>query len=200
MIGDNKMKKLLLILSLVGLMFLVGCTEQPQITNFEECVAAGNPAMESYPRQCRDPVTDTTFTEEIENTDIGEIEKSHVCSEEEKAANICTMEYVPVCGDNGVTYGNGCGACSSKVVDSYVEGECMTEELMTEEDAREIALESQCVDGATLAETGSYNENSETWWFDINMDEPREGCSPACVVYKQSKAVEINWRCTGLVE
>jgi len=23
------------------------------ITNFEECIAAGNPAMESYPRQCR---------------------------------------------------------------------------------------------------------------------------------------------------
>ncbi|MCH7560679.1 MAG: hypothetical protein IIC67_04815, partial [Thaumarchaeota archaeon] len=23
------------------------------INNFEECIAAGNPAMESYPRQCR---------------------------------------------------------------------------------------------------------------------------------------------------
>lgn len=26
---------------------------QPIITNFEECAAAGNPVMESYPRQCR---------------------------------------------------------------------------------------------------------------------------------------------------
>lgn len=26
---------------------------QPIVTNFEECVAAGNPVMESYPRQCR---------------------------------------------------------------------------------------------------------------------------------------------------
>jgi len=26
---------------------------QSSITNFEECIAAGNPAMESYPRQCR---------------------------------------------------------------------------------------------------------------------------------------------------
>ncbi|MEK0360751.1 MAG: MBL fold metallo-hydrolase, partial [Nitrosopumilus sp.] len=25
------------------------------INNFEECIAAGNPAMESYPRQCRTP-------------------------------------------------------------------------------------------------------------------------------------------------
>lgn len=35
------------------------------ITNFEECAAAGNPIMESYPRQCR--AQDTTFTENIGN-------------------------------------------------------------------------------------------------------------------------------------
>jgi len=28
-------------------------TDTSSITNFEECIAAGNPAMESYPRQCR---------------------------------------------------------------------------------------------------------------------------------------------------
>jgi len=28
---------------------------QSTITNFEQCIAAGNPAMESYPRQCRTP-------------------------------------------------------------------------------------------------------------------------------------------------
>ncbi|OGZ34350.1 MAG: hypothetical protein A2174_03795 [Candidatus Portnoybacteria bacterium RBG_13_41_18] len=36
------------------------------ITNFEECVAAGNPVMESYPRQCG--VGDKTFTEIINTT------------------------------------------------------------------------------------------------------------------------------------
>jgi hypothetical protein len=43
-----------------------GCAfVQPnQITNFEECVAAGNPVMESHPRQCR--VDGQTFVEEIE--------------------------------------------------------------------------------------------------------------------------------------
>jgi glyoxylase-like metal-dependent hydrolase (beta-lactamase superfamily II) len=29
------------------------CMELSSITNFEECIAAGNPAMESHPRQCR---------------------------------------------------------------------------------------------------------------------------------------------------
>ena len=37
------------------------------ITNFEECIAAGNPAMESYPRQCRDPISDRTFVEIIDD-------------------------------------------------------------------------------------------------------------------------------------
>jgi hypothetical protein len=37
-----------------------------EISSFEECVAAGNPVMESHPRQCRDPVSGETFIEEIE--------------------------------------------------------------------------------------------------------------------------------------
>ena len=42
-------------------------TIQPVITNFEECAAAGNPVMESYPRQCR--TTDgRLFVEEITST------------------------------------------------------------------------------------------------------------------------------------
>ncbi len=44
------------------------------ITNFEECIAAGNPAMESYPRQCRDSISDKTFTEDLGLTEvIGEV-------------------------------------------------------------------------------------------------------------------------------
>src|SRR5680860_306574 len=35
------------------------------VNNFEECVGAGNPVMESYPRQCRSG--DRTFVEEIGN-------------------------------------------------------------------------------------------------------------------------------------
>ncbi len=35
-----------------------------QVTNFKECLAAGNPAMESYPRQCRHE--DRTYIEKID--------------------------------------------------------------------------------------------------------------------------------------
>jgi len=51
----------------------------------------------------------------------------HTCTEEEKQAEICTMEYLPVCGfkadGTSKTYGNGCQACSDGV--EYWEfGEC----------------------------------------------------------------------------
>jgi uncharacterized protein YceK len=47
-------------------LIISGCAsvKLPQITNFEECVAAGNPVMESYPRQCR--ADGQTFVEEVE--------------------------------------------------------------------------------------------------------------------------------------
>ena len=39
------------IIAILFLIFFVACV-QPKITNFEECAAAGNPVMESYPEQC----------------------------------------------------------------------------------------------------------------------------------------------------
>lgn len=65
------MKKLGLIAIIILLTAAAGATifyktknPKPAITNFEECAAAGNPIMESYPRQCR--VNGQTFVEIIE--------------------------------------------------------------------------------------------------------------------------------------
>jgi putative hemolysin len=45
------------------------------------------------------------------------------CTEEQKQNEVCTMEYMPVCGNNNITYGNKCSACASGI-DYYVRGEC----------------------------------------------------------------------------
>lgn len=86
--------------------------DQFKIESFEDCVAAGNPVMESYPRKCM--ANGETFTEVI----------THRCTEEDKKAEMCTMEYNPVCGDNNKTYSNSCVACSSGEIDSWNLGEC----------------------------------------------------------------------------
>jgi hypothetical protein len=58
-------------------------TGQPQtVTTFEQCVEAGNPVMESYPRQCRTP-EGQSFTENIGNA----LEKSDLIQLENPLPN-----------------------------------------------------------------------------------------------------------------
>ena len=67
------MKKITL--TIIALLALTACstpTQEPpalQVSNFKECVAAGNPVMESYPRQCRHE--DTTYVEVIPESEGG---------------------------------------------------------------------------------------------------------------------------------
>ncbi len=50
--------------SIIGVSILTLAACAPKITSFEECVAAGNPVMESYPRQCA--ADGQTFVEEVD--------------------------------------------------------------------------------------------------------------------------------------
>lgn len=62
--------------------------------------------------------------------------------------------------------------------------------------ARGIAGASPCMEEGTLREEYIFNENSLTWWIDMDVANA-EGCSPACVVSEPNGEAEINWRCTG---
>ncbi len=112
------MKKIILIGLLVMIILISGCAQE-EITNFEECIAAGNPAMESYPRQCTDGVN--TFTEEIKCVPATCCHASS-CVLEANAPDCsqiaCSME----CEEGTMDCGQG--QC---VFDMGVEGNCKVE-------------------------------------------------------------------------
>jgi len=70
-------------------------------------------------------------------------------------------------------------------------------EKMTEAQARQIAMNSECEQEGALEENAFYNDWTGTWWIDLDIQ--KEGCSPACVVDVATETGEVNWRCTGVL-
>jgi hypothetical protein len=65
-----------------------------------------------------------------------------------------------------------------------------------------IAQDSDCTRKGDLASKSFYNENSKTWWIDLDMKKEfkKDACNPACVVSEELKTAEINWRCGGALQ
>jgi hypothetical protein len=68
-------------------------------------------------------------------------------------------------------------------------------DALSEAEAREIAVGSECGEAGALLANAVYNDWTATWWIDLDAE--KEGCSPACVVEVRTGEAEINWRCTG---
>ena len=147
------MRRIFLLL-IPALILFISC--EP-ITSFNECVEAGNPVMESYPRKCT--ANGQTFIEVIKKSEF------HRCTTEQQA---CTKEYQPVCAlvDNGIRcitipcqstdaidYANACTACADKAL-GYYPGICIDqlfvvcEETTTGFSAQDFAAENEgiCVE------------------------------------------------------
>ena len=100
----------------------------------------------------------------------------------------------------GLLTATGCAASSeSPTLTSEVEhcSDKRTGARLSYPDALQIARSSECVEQGYLSEIRLCNEDTGTWWIDLEIDKP--GCSPTCVIDVSEKTAEINWRCTGLV-
>ncbi len=98
-------------------------TPSQSVNSFADCVAAGNPVMESYPRQCRS-ADGRLFVEEID-----------VPIPNPDDETFCTTQYDPVCGEVQVqcikapcppikeTFSNTCFAAKAGAF-NVVPGEC----------------------------------------------------------------------------
>ena len=167
------------------------CADDSAITNYSECIAAGYPAIKTLPQQC-ETSDGKNFVEESSGPQCVTLDDcppgAARCVDGK-----CTSEDEHGCvPDGGYTW------CEAKQKCLRVWEEACDENAqssLTYEEARQIALDSNCTAEGPLAENHFYNENSRTWWIDLNVT--KEGCAPACVVSEDTNTAEINWRCTG---
>ncbi len=141
------MRKVLILLLISCILLLASCSEI--VTDFDGCIAAGNPAIESYPRKCRHG--DQTFTEKIGN--VGE-----TCSINEDCQT--PMEFMV---QSNCPFGSACIDSRCKVVcplsfhdpsPEISKSYPYTCEINSECDCSERGnrtLECRCVDGTCLS-------------------------------------------------
>lgn len=167
---------------LISIFVLSACNvekESEEISSFEECVEAGNPVMESYPRQCRSG--EETFVEELE-----------VSGPEEKP---CTREYVPVCGEVDVrcvkapcnpvkqTFSNRCMA-ENAGAKNIIEGKCQTENISQEcisEGGRWISEADEC-EGISEEKCSEIGGNFNECASACRNDPDAQMCTMQCVL------------------
>ncbi|GEM_PF-2014555 len=76
-----------------------------------------------------------------------------LCTEPRNFSGICTMELRQVCGSDGQTYGNSCGACSNPLVQYYFDGQCINQtgftqlfsELIIPEQSKSCSADTDCL-------------------------------------------------------
>lgn len=197
------MKKEIIFGLFVIAVFVSGCAQKQEINSFEECVAAGYPIAESYPRQCMTP--DKTFVEELSKEESLRMSCETAGGAWIEEVTECENINESTCTELGGTFDECTSACRNDPEAEICTLQCVPvcyfsiKSKFTLSEAMDMAKESKCVETGNLSETGTYNEYTKTWWIDLKPFDEKPGCNPACVVYEETEDVGINWRCTGLI-
>ena len=72
-------------------------------------------------------VSDFEVEEEVQEPVFG---SEWTLCDADNRPEVCTREYMPVCGDNNETYSNGCVACSNESVTAHKPGACSEEDSL----------------------------------------------------------------------
>jgi len=139
---------------------LFGCTSGESINSFEECVAAGNPVMESYPRQCS--ANGRNFIEIVANDSLVDFEIKAQFPDKivyENNGGLTIKMEIDCAERNGVF--NECGSPCETGDEMCIEVCAYTCELpnLSQEEAYSIAVNG-CSDGE-VSSAALYNNNTK---------------------------------------
>lgn len=185
------MKKLVLIGILLISIFAAGCTQKPIGGEKDEhgcLLMAGYTWCESKQKCLR------TWEEECPQAPP---EEAGLSPEDciEKGGRTVNIDGGDMCNEHETNIGEVKGFISPNIC-------CIPGNVrLNQEEAIEIAQNSECVEKGDLTDNIMYNEVSQTWWIDLDMKEEfkKDYCNPACVVKEATETAEINWRCTGVL-
>ena len=93
------------------------------------------------------------------------------CTPEQKSADICTMQYEPVCWSDSRTYWNSCVACQSETVESYTQWECESSAFVVEWDSDYLQQVMNILENDWAVSCDySYNDNWTTVYWRFMAD------------------------------
>ncbi|RZN33651.1 MAG: hypothetical protein EFT35_10340 [Methanophagales archaeon ANME-1-THS] len=202
--GRQKLKLVLMLLTLLGISFSTGCiTSEPErgITEAESKAIAREFVENSptYRFDGFDLVYNQTIVLRCPSCWVFVFEfKSRHAGYGDRTGQVLAQVITPHTAVITVINGTVTGAVLDGKWDMITQSYYQTSK-MTIEEAMAIARNSDCVQIGRLTDACMYNEYTRTWWIDLDPFTPKEGCNPACVVYEDTKTAEINWRCTGLL-
>ena len=102
---------------------------------------------------------------EMINSESEENIESIACTPEQKNADVCTMQYEPVCGSDSRTYGNSCVACQSETVETYTMWECGSSAFTVEWDSYYLGEVMQILENDWAVSCDySYDDWTTVYW------------------------------------